>query len=98
MATDEAKKTDETEQKPDERPKAEKDTVTPVTPTIDPEQFAEMVKSVAGMVSEITSLKESVTALANQGSVGQSVALDNSQKEPEYPTINLDEVNRLLGV
>lgn len=89
----------EPEKKEEVHPAPEKDPGAPTSPAIDPEQFAQMVKSVSGMVSEIQSLKESVTALANQGSVNASIQGDNgSQKEPEYPTIDLDEVNRLLGV
>lgn len=87
----------EPEKKP-EHPEPSKDPGKPTAPAIDPEQFAQMVQSVTGMVSEIQSLKESVTALANQGPVNDSIQQDNSPNEEDYPTIDLDEYNRLLGV
>lgn len=101
MATDKNDKPEKDEKPKDTEsvhPEPDKDPGTPTAPAIDPEQFNQLVQAVSGVVSDINSLKESVTALANQGSVNESVKQDNSPKEPEYPTIDLDEVNRLLGV
>nr|DAG50471.1 MAG TPA: hypothetical protein [Caudoviricetes sp.] len=61
-------------------------------PTADVDGIA---ASIADLVAEIESIKQAVSALANQGAVNESVSADNG--ETDYPEIDLDEVNRLIG-
>lgn len=53
------------------------------------------MSSLADLMAEVASLKEAVSALANAGAVNDSVAADNG--DDEYPEIDLDEVNRMMG-
>ena len=59
-------------------------------------QIAPVLDSIAALNAEIESIKTAVSALANAGAVNASVSEDNGDTE-EYPTIDLDEVNRLIG-
>ena len=54
----------------------------------------DLSEAIAGITAEIASIKEAISALANQGAVNESVAADNGE---EYPEIDIDEVNRLMG-
>ena len=53
------------------------------------------MSSLADLMTEVASLKEAVAALANAGAVNESVAADNG--DDDYPEIDLDEVNRMMG-
>ena len=59
-----------------------------------PAEVPDLSEAIAGITAEIASIKEAISALANQGAVNESVAADNGE---EYPEIDIDEVNRLMG-
>lgn len=51
------------------------------------------------MGKQLNDLSTAITAIANQGSVNESIQHDNNEThEEEYPTIDIDGINRLLGV
>lgn len=51
------------------------------------------------MGKQLNDLSTAITAIANQGSVNESIQHDNNEtSEEEYPTIDIDGINRLLGV
>lgn len=60
-----------------------------------PVEVPDLSEAIAGITAEIASIKQAISALANQGAVDESVATDNGE---EYPEIDIDEVNRLMGV
>ena len=60
----------------------------------EPTEVPDLSEAIAGITAEIASIKEAISALANQGAVNESVAADNGE---EYPEIDIDEVNRLMG-
>ena len=61
--------------------------------------IADLTATVAAMGKQLTDLSAAVTAIANQGSVNESIEQDNHETdEEEYPTIDIDGINRLLGV
>lgn len=62
------------------------------------------VNPMADFQAELAALKQqqndimaAVSALANQGAVNASVNADNGGSEDDYPTIDLNEINRLIG-
>ncbi len=59
-------------------------------------QLDPLMESIAALNAEIESIKTAVSALANAGAVNASVNEDNGGSE-DYPEIDLDEVNRLIG-
>ena len=59
-----------------------------------PTEVPDLSEAIAGITAEIASIKQAISALANQGAVNGSVAVDNGE---EYPEIDIDEVNRLMG-
>lgn len=61
--------------------------------------LADLTATVSAMGKQLTDLRTAVTAIANQGSVNESIGQDNHETdEEEYPTIDIDGINRLLGV
>lgn len=61
--------------------------------------LADLTATVSAMGKQLTDLSAAVTAIANQGSVNESIQQDNHETdEEEYPTIDIDGINRLLGV
>ena len=61
--------------------------------------MADLVGTVQAMGKQLDDLCAVITAFANQGSVNQSIKQDNHETdEEEYPTIDIDGINRLLGV
>ena len=68
-------------------------------PQIDMSAIAELTATVSAMGKQLNDLNAAVTAIANQGSVNESIEQDNHETdEVEYPTIDIDGINRLLGV
>lgn len=62
-------------------------------------QLADLIATVSAMGKQLTDLSAAVTAIANQGAVNESIEQDNHETdEVEYPTIDIDGINRLLGV
>lgn len=68
-------------------------------PQLDMSAIADLTTKVSEMGKQLTDLSAAVTAIANQGSVNESIKQDNHETdEDEYPTIDIDGINRLLGV
>lgn len=68
-------------------------------PQIDMSAIADLTATVTAMGKQLNDLNAVVTAIANQGSVNESIEQDNHETdEVEYPTIDIDGINRLLGV
>lgn len=68
-------------------------------PQLDMSAIADLTAKVSAMGKQLTDLSAAVTAIANQGSVNESIKQDNHETdEEEYPTIDIDGINRLLGV
>ena len=66
---------------------------------LDMSAIADLTATVDAMGKQLTDLSAAVTAIANQGSVNESIEQDNHETdEEEYPTIDIDGINRLLGV
>ena len=66
---------------------------------LDMSAIADLTATVSAMGKQLTDLNAAVTAIANQGSVDESIQQDNHETdEEEYPTIDIDGINRLLGV
>lgn len=87
----EEKPKSEEKPKPEERP-AGTEAGSPTEPVTDPAAYAGALTEV---MAELASLREAVTALANTGAVNAAVAADNG--EEDYPEIDIDEANRLMG-
>ena len=61
--------------------------------------MADLAATMQAMGKQMDDLRAAVTAIANQGSVNGSIHQDNHEtNEEEYPTIDIDGINRLLGV
>ena len=59
----------------------------------------DLVATVQAMGRQLDDMSAAITAIANQGSVNASIERDNRETgEEEYPTIDIDGINRLLGV
>ena len=68
-------------------------------PRLEASALADLTATVSAMGKQLTDLSAAVIAIANQGSVNQSIKQDNRETgEEEYPTIDIDGINRLLGV
>ena len=79
----------------EEKPKPVENT----EPQFDMTAIADLTATVSAMGKQLTDLNAAVTAIANQGSVNESIEQDNHETdEEEYPTIDIDGINRLLGV
>lgn len=61
--------------------------------------MSDLIATVQAMGKQMNDLSAAITAIANQGSVNESIKQDNHETdEEEYPTIDIDGINRLLGV
>lgn len=70
-----------------------------IEPQLEASALADLTATVSAMGKQLTDLSAAVTAIANQGSVNESIQQDNHETdEEEYPTIDIDGINRLLGV
>ena len=68
-------------------------------PQLQASAIADLIANVSAMGKQLTDLSAAITAIANQGSVNESIKQDNHETdEVEYPTIDIDGINRLLGV
>lgn len=66
---------------------------------VDTDQIADLIATVSAMGKQLNDLSAAITAIANQGSVNNSIEQDNHKTaEEDYPTIDIDGINRLLGV
>lgn len=79
--------------------KESKPGVESVEPQLDASAIADLTATVSAMGKQLNDLSCAITAIANQGSVNDSIQQDNHEtEEEEYPTIDIDGINRLLGV
>lgn len=63
------------------------------------DKLADLIATVSMMGRQLDDMRTAITAIANQGSVNESIQQDNHEtEEEEYPTIDIDGINRLLGV
>lgn len=63
------------------------------------DKLADLIATVSMMGKQLDDMSAAITAIANQGSVNESIQQDNHETgEEEYPTIDIDGINRLLGV
>lgn len=70
-----------------------------VNPQPEASALADLTATVSAMGKQLNDLSTAITAIANQGSVNESIQHDNHETdEEEYPTIDIDGINRLLGV
>ena len=68
-------------------------------PKFEASAIADLTATVSAMGKQLNDLSTAITAIANQGSVSESIQHDNHETdEEEYPTIDIDGINRLLGV
>lgn len=84
------------EEKPESVDNAETQSV---DPQLEASSIADLVATVSAMGKQLDDMSAAITAIANQGSVNDSIEQDNHETEEEdYPTIDIDGINRLLGV
>ena len=87
------------ERKEDKQKEEEPESVESTVPQLDMSAIADLTATVSAMGKQLNDLNAAVTAIANQGSVNESIEQDNHETdEVEYPTIDIDGINRLLGV
>lgn len=68
-------------------------------PQLEASAMADLIATVQTMGKQLNDLSAAITAIANQGSVDESIERDNHETgEEDYPTIDIDGINRLLGV
>ena len=68
-------------------------------PQLEAPSMEDLVATVQAMGKQLDDMSAAITAIANQGSVNASIKQDNHETdEEEYPTIDIDGINRLLGV
>lgn len=92
--TDEKPKgTDEKPKGTDEKPKGESEEGTT------PDPFEGINARLAAMEQAQADMMQAISAIANQGAVNASVQADNGNApgDDEYPYIELDSLNRLIG-
>ena len=87
------------ERKEDKQKEEKPEPVDSTVPPLDMSAIADLTATVSAMGRQLDDLNAAVTAIANQGSVNKSIEQDNHEtEEEEYPTIDIDGINRLLGV
>lgn len=98
--TDEKPKgTDEKPKGTDEKPKGESEEGT----TPDPferinARLTSMEQAQSGIMKAQSDMMKAISAIANQGAVNNSIDADNGETDDdEYPDIDLDSLNRLIG-
>lgn len=63
-----------------------------------PDPFAGINARLASMEQAQADMMQAISALANQGAVNASVQADNGNApDDDYPEIDLDSINRLIG-
>ena len=84
-----------TDEKPEgtgEKPKGESEEGTA------PDPFEGINARLASMEQAQSDMMKAISALANQGAINKSIEADNDETDAdEYPDIDLDSVNRLIG-
>lgn len=96
MAIEKKEEKEKTETANDKEPKPCAESV---EPQLEASAIADLTATVSAMGKQLNDLSTAITAIANQGSVNESIQQDNHETdEEEYPTIDIDGINRLLGV
>lgn len=85
----------DTETEPKENDKQEHSENKQVDASVNP--MADFQAELAALKQQQNDIMAAVSALANQGAVNASVNADNGGSEDDYPTIDLNEINRLIG-
>lgn len=68
-------------------------------PRLEAPSMEDLGATVQAMCKRLDDMSAAITAIANQGSVNASIKQDSRETgEEEYPTIDIDGINRLLGV
>lgn len=101
MAIDKKEEKEKTETANDKesKPCAEYVESKPVDSQLEASAIADLTATVSAMGKQLNDLSTAITAIANQGSVSESIKQDNHETvEEEYPTIDIEGINRLLGV
>lgn len=63
-----------------------------------PDPFEGINARLASMEQAQSDMMKAISALANQGAVNKSIEADNDETDAdEYPDIDLDSLNRLIG-
>ena len=63
-----------------------------------PDPFEGINARLASMEQAQSDMMKAISALANQGAVNKSIDADNGETDDdEYPDIDLDSINRLIG-
>lgn len=91
--------TDEKPENTDEKPEGtgEKPEGKPEEGTA-PDPFEGINARLASMEQAQSDMMKAISALANQGAVNKSIEADNDETDDdEYPDIDLDSLNRLIG-
>lgn len=87
------------EQKEDKAKEEKPESVDNAETQLEASSIADLVATVSAMGKQLDDMSAAITAIANQGSVNDSIEQDNHETEEEdYPTIDIDGINRLLGV
>ena len=90
---DPQQKPDDPQQKPADPAPADP---APADPASDP--FEGINARLASMEQAQSDMMKAISALANQGAVNKSIDADNGETDDdEYPDIDLDSINRLIG-
>lgn len=99
MEKKEEKEKTETSGNEEQKPGVESVNTQSDEPKFDASAIADLTATVSAMGKQLNDLSTAITAIANQGSVNESIQNDNHETcEEEYPTIDIDGINRLLGV
>ena len=89
---------------PNKEPTTQKEPTTPQEPVSTqepdtPDPFEGINARLAAMEQAQADMMQAISAIANQGAVNASVQADNGNVpgDDEYPDIDLDSLNRLIG-
>lgn len=89
----------EDRQKEDRQKEEKPESVEDTAPQLDMSAIADLTATVCAMGKQLNDLNAAIAAIANQGAVNESIEQDNHETDKvEYPTIDIDGINRLLGV
>lgn len=93
---------EEPEKKPEEEPEKKPEVDSPQAPQEPqaPDPFEGINARLASMEQAQSDMMKAISALANQGAVNASVSADNGDDgdgTDDYPVIDLDSMNRLIG-
>ena len=84
---------------PKKEPAAKQEPAARQEPAATPDPFEGINARLAAMEQAQADMMQAISAIANQGAVNASVQADNGNApgDDEYPDIDLDSLNRLIG-